>query len=195
MTALTTLAAALYAASLLLMALQHVRDPGRNVLRDPVSDYGVGPARRLFQLNGAVGALGGLVLAGIFVQRGLPTWIAACLGASVLARLGVAAFPTDLEGAPRTTAGRLHMLFAIASFALVYTVIDNATPLLASTLGGAWGATLGALHWVAAAGLAALVACLVLRPLRGWFGLAERVFLIAVPLWMLVVSLALGARA
>lgn len=186
--ALAATAALLYALGLLILAELHLRYPGHRLLRDPVSDYGVGPSKPWFQAMGGVGTVAGLLLAGAMARAGLPGWIAACMAASVLARVGVAAFPTDLEGAAPTRAGRLHMLFAVASFALYYTVADNATPLLAAMVSAPWASTLTALRWIAAAALAALVACLLLRPLRAWFGLAERVFLIAIPLWFLTAS-------
>ena len=109
-------------------------------------------------------------------------------------RIGVLLFPTDLEGAPKTASGRLHMGFAVASFALYYTVADNATPLLAPAAPPALAGVLIALRWLCAWALAALVACLLLPPLRRWFGLAERVFLIAVPAWFAAASLAIAVR-
>ena len=111
-----------------------------------------------------------------------------------MARLGANVFPTDLEGAPRTTAGRLHMLCAVAWFTLLYVAIDNATPLLTARWAGTGAEVLGALRWASAVGLAALVACLVIKPLRAWFGLAERVFLIAAPLWCLWAAAGLALR-
>lgn len=114
------------------------------------------------------------------------------LAASAVARLGVALVPTDLEGQPRTAAGRLHLVLAVLSFALLYTAIDNATPLMTARAGGVIAAALPLLRWTAAASLAALVLCLLAPPLRGLFGLAERAFLIATPLWMLLASLALA---
>ena len=188
------LAAALYAAGLLVLAALHLRHRSHDPLRDPVSDYGVGASKPLFQVNGMLGSAGALLLAWVLYRVGLPAWIALCLVASMLARTGVAWFATDLEGAPRTTAGRLHMVFAVASFALAYVVVDNATPWVAQGAPGAWPDVLTALRWVTAAGLAALVACLLLRPLRAFFGLAERVFLIALPLWFLSVGLFYATR-
>ncbi|WP_333706235.1 DUF998 domain-containing protein [Ottowia beijingensis] len=188
------LAAALYAAGLFVLATLHLRYRGHDVVRDPVSDYGVGASKGLFQVNGMLGSGGALLLAWVLYRVSLPAWIALCLAASVLARTGVSWFATDLEGAPRTTAGRLHMVFAVASFTLAYVVVDNATPWIAQSAPGAWASTLTALRWVTAAGLAALVAGLVLRPLRAFFGLAERVFLIALPLWFLTASLFYATR-
>ncbi|HOB65884.1 DUF998 domain-containing protein [Ottowia sp.] len=188
------LASAAWLIALALLIALHLRPPTRNVVRDPVSDYGVGASRPLFQMYGWAGNVGVLALSAAAYTRqapALPGWLPAGLLALLVCRLGLLVFPTDLEGAPRTSAGRLHMVLAIAQFAIAYTVIDNATPLLAAAFSAPWPALLGTLRWVAAASLAALVACLVLRPLRAFFGLAERVFLVAVALWFLSAALAL----
>lgn len=190
-------ASAAWVIALALLAALHLRPPAHNVVRDPVSDYGVGASRPLFQAYGWAGNLGVLALAAAFFTSrapALPAWLPVTLLALLACRLGVMVFPTDLEGAPRTAAGRLHMVLAIAQFAIAYTLVDNATPLLATAFGGPWTSAMGTLRWVAAASLAALVACLVLRPLRAFFGLAERVFLVAVALWFLCAALAFALR-
>ena len=130
-TALALLSALLYAAAPPLLAVVQARDPHHDTVRDPVSDYALGTARGLFQWHGHLGTLAAALMAGVMHLAGLPGWLVACMAAVVLARIGVLLFPTDLEGAPKTASGRLHMGFAVASFALYYTVADNATPLLA----------------------------------------------------------------
>ena len=107
MTAFAWLAAALFAAYLALLAALHVTDRSRNVWRDPVSDYAVGASRPLGLAMGAAGTSGVLALAAAFALAGLPTWLWLCTAGAGVARLGANVFPTDLEGAPRTTAGRL----------------------------------------------------------------------------------------
>ena len=194
MTAFAWFAAALFAAYLALLAALHVTDRSRNVWRDPVSDYAVGASRPLGLAMGAAGTGGVLALAAAFALAGLPTWLWLCTAGAGVARIGANVFPTDLEGAPRTTAGRLHMLCAVAWFTLAYVAIDNATPLLAQMFGGTWADAFTTLRWIIAVSLAALVACLVLRPLRGFFGLAERVFLVSVPLWFLLAALTFALR-
>ena len=193
-TALALLSALLYAAAPPLLAVVQARDPHHDTVRDPVSDYALGTARGLFQWHGHLGTLAAALMAGVMHLAGLPGWLVACMAAVVLARIGVLLFPTDLEGAPKTASGRLHMGFAVASFALYYTVTDNATPLLAPAAPPALAGVLIALRWLCAWALAALVACLLLPLLRRWFGLAERVFLIAVPAWFAAASLAIAVR-
>ena len=58
MTAFAWLAAALFAAYLMLLAALHVTDRSRNMWRDPVSDYAVGASRPLGLAMGAAGTGG-----------------------------------------------------------------------------------------------------------------------------------------
>ena len=193
-TALALLSALLYAAAPPLLAVVLARDPHHDTVRDPVSDYALGTARGLFQWHGHLGTLAAALMAGVMHLAGLPGWLVACMAAVVLARIGVLLFPTDLEGAPKTASGRLHMGFAVASFALYYTVADNATPLLAPAAPPALAGVLTPVRSLCAQALAALVACLLLTPLRRCFGLAWAVVLFAVPAWFAAASLAIAVR-
>ncbi len=44
--------------------------------------------------------------------------------------IGVAVFPTDIEGAPKTAQGRLHLLFAVLQFTALAILILNMTDYL-----------------------------------------------------------------
>ena len=191
-TPLAATGAVLYASNPLLLAAVQKRNPQYNAVRDPVSDYGVGSARPLFQVYGLVGTAAAALLAVLMWLAGLPGPLVVMQVGVMLMRVGVMQFPTDLEGAPRTTAGLLHMVAAVGSFALTYAVIDKATPLLAATTLPALAGALQTLRYTAALGLVALVAGLLLRPVRSVFGLAERVFLIALPVWGLLACLAVA---
>jgi hypothetical protein len=157
-----------------------------------VSDYGVGPSRRLFTLYGLTGiiaaaALGAAVLMdGRFPPRGgLYLLVVAAL------RLGVLAFPTDLEGQRLTGTGRLHYVFAIASFALAYMAIDVLNPVALPLVTDRAAPVLTGLYWIVTASLVGVVICLV-PALRRIFGLVERVFLLSVLLWSAVFALAVA---
>jgi hypothetical protein len=183
------LAALAYLVQLALFLALNLRDDYSRVSH-AVSDYGVGPSRRLFTIYGLAGivaaaALGAAVLTdGRFPNRG-----GTYLLVMAALRLGVLAFPTDLEGERLTRAGRLHYLFAIASFALAYMAIDVLTP-VALPIATGWSASvLAGLYWIVTASLAGVVICLV-PALRRIFGLVERVFLLSVLLWSAVFALA-----
>ena len=89
--------------------------------------------------------------------------------------------PTDVEGSAPTLVGRLHMLAAIAWFAIAYSCMGNIVRLLAPLAPQGLVSFLGATRWVTAAALIALVTALVIRRLRPYaFGISERIFLLAV---------------
>ena len=175
----------LYAVNLVLLLAFHVVDRQYSPVSNAVSDYGVGPTARLFQIYATVGTFAALGLAWMFWHStpALPPAITYTLLAMAAARVGVAVFPTDLPGTPKTLTGRVHLLAAILTFTFAYMTIAKATPLLQGT-----SALLGPLHIAAMVGLAAVVITLV-GPLRPLFGLAERLFLFATASWFLVVSL------
>ena len=170
----------------------HILPTGYNPIRHAVSDYAIGKYRRWFQVRLWLNALGSLALAGaLFILPGTPPLALFDLIFLILlvpARLGVALFPTDLEGKPRTRSGILHYLFAIISFALVYTVVRDMTPVLQTS--PAWSPIRGVLCFLAILVLPALIAVIVtlLPALRRIFGLFERIFLLTTTGWLLLVS-------
>lgn len=182
-------AALVYLVQLALFLALNVRGK-YSLVSHAVSDYGVGPSRLLFTIYGLVGivaasALGAAVLAdGRFPARGgIYLLVMAAL------RVGVLVFPTDLEGQRLTGAGRLHYLFAIASFAFAYMAVDVLDPVAVPVV-RQWAApVLAVLYWIVAASLAGVVICLI-PALRRVFGLVERTFLVSVLLWSAVFALA-----
>jgi hypothetical protein len=155
-----------------------------------VSDYGVGPSRRLFMIYGLTGIIAAIVLGvAVLVDGRFPTRGGVYLLIMAALRLGVLTFPTDLEGQRLTGTGRLHYVFAIASFALAYMAIDVLNP-IALPIAADWTSlVLGGLYWIVAASLAGVVICLI-PALRRVFGLVERLFLVSVMLWSAVFALA-----
>jgi hypothetical protein len=155
-----------------------------------VSDYGVGPSRRLFMIYGLTGIIAAIVLGvAVLVDGRFPTRGGVYLLIMAALRLGVLAFPTDLEGQRLTGTGRLHYVFAIASFALAYMAIDVLNPVVLPIVADWATPVLAGLYWVVTASLAGVVICLI-PALRRIFGLVERVFLVSVMLWSAVFALA-----
>lgn len=184
---LTTFA---YLATLVLFVVLHVQNSHYSMVEHAVSDYGVGKSKRLFTIYNVLGSVAALLLAALFWQSSVPTFALhtpLLLVLMVLARTGIALFPTDLEGQNLTRIGRLHYLFAILNFGLAYTVIAQATPLLAPGSGGLSG-VLHALQVLAMISLAGVVISMI-GPLRRFFGLIERAFLLSVMLWFLMAAL------
>lgn len=181
------LAALLYGLTLAIFLAFHRLRPDVNILRDPVSNYGVGSSAALFRVYAMLGAAAALVLALEFHLLGqAPGRLVAYLALSALARAGVAIFPTDPGHEFAGRNGRLHMLFAIANFALVYMAVDVASGVIAANASPLAGGTT-VLSWVAALSLAGVVLTMI-GPLRGRFGLAERIFLASTALFLLLAA-------
>ncbi|MBT0773398.1 DUF998 domain-containing protein [Kineosporia sp. J2-2] len=186
------------------MGYLHRSPTGYDPLRHAVSDYGVGPYRRWFTAAAAASSVGTYALAGgLAVTPGFPplaTEDLVYLLLIPLTRAGVALFPTDLEGDRATRSGRLHYLFAIAQFTLIYLAVADLT----GDLGvidpwSGFSGVLTGLRWVVTVSLVLLVLALLARrvprlaPLTGLFGLWERGFLFGVQFWFVAVAVGLLA--
>ncbi len=182
--------AALMLTRLGLLAALHVVPSDYSPVRHAVSDYAVGPTRRLSTAMTWVGAAAWAGLAST-VAIAAPTWehqTSTTTWLLVLAALFVVLphLPTDLEGAPRTRTGHLHHVAAVAWFAISYSLIGTFADLFAGT---ALGSVLQGLHLVAAVSLTCLVIALVVPHLRPRaFGISERVFLVTIALSYLLVT-------
>lgn len=170
----------------LFVALHKTSD--RHPVREAVSDYGVGPSRRLFSAMGTLQAAAWLALA-LGTWFTFPAWSYRGTAVLMLVALGVLGaallfVPTDLEGEQLTRRGLLHYLIAILGFGLSYSLTGDISRMMTTGAG-----LLVALHWVALISLILLCVCLVPR-LRRWFGLFERIFLVAITLFYLTYAIA-----
>ncbi|BCY06993.1 DUF998 domain-containing protein [Actinoplanes sp. L3-i22] len=190
---LAVIAAVLLLAYFAIFVALHVRRTEYDLVRDAVSDYGVGPTAGLFRLAVIANSLGVLALTGALAD-GLGQGPFAAVDYMFLllipvTRLAMALFPTDLEGSRPTMTGRIHLVLAIASFTFVYLAIADLTGPLRSFTPDSLGIFLVVLRWTAAVALLGVVVTLLARPLRGIFGLAERIYLLSTNLWFLAVAL------
>ena len=192
---LAALATVLFAARLVLFGVLHLRPGGVHPVRDTVSDYAasaVPGTRRLAAVASWCAAAAWAVLGAAVLTLQADGARSPGLGIALLALALVLtvlpAVPTDVPGQELTLRGRLHLLLAIAWFTLAYSTIGPSQDLL-HRLGVTGTAVLDVLHPVGAIALIALVASMMLTPLRAWtFGLSERVFILAVTLAPLLVA-------
>lgn len=175
-----------------IMIVLHVRDRG---VYDPVShavsDYGVGPSRPWFLGAGAMTLLRNLSLLLV-----MATWPAMepirlrsliLLALSIVGHLGVAIFPTDLEGSKRTVKGLTHLSFAVLQFTAVAIFIFDSESRLSSLIPSCMG-LVGVLMVVVRIGLYGLVAAMILPLLKRFFGLLERTYLYSANLYLLLLA-------
>lgn len=192
-TVLATIAAVLLLVRLVLFVALHVVPSDYSPVRHAVSDYAVGRTR---PLSTAMTWTTALAWAALAVAVAGTSWdekaeVLWQLVPLVVLFAALPFLPTDLEGQRTTTVGRLHLLAAIAWFALSYSLTGNFSRYLADA--GALGTALVVLHQVALVSLVALVASLVLQPLRDRvFGISERVFIVAINLFFLLAGIGLA---
>lgn len=184
-TILFAAAAPLILARFALLARLHLVSD-RHPVREAVSDYGVGPTRRLFGLMGVTAAASWFLLAAA-TWCGWPQWEDRATATATLAAMGLVTVliplvPTDLEGERLTARGAVHYGLAIAQFGLAYNLSGNVARLLGGPL-------LGTLHVISAVSLVGLCVCLV-PALRRYFGAFERVFIVAIGCSYLVYAVA-----
>lgn len=195
-TLFATVALVLGLARLVLFIALHRVESDYNIVEHAVSDYAVGRTRALSSVMTWTTAGMWLALA-LAVGEAFPDsedLATVRIFLFVLAVIFVVLpfLPTDVEGEEVTLIGRLHLLAAVAWFALAYAGMGDLVDVLESLVVDPIGAALVVLSWVALVSLVTLVAALVIRPARRYaFGISERVFLVAVNLFYVEVALAL----
>ncbi|WP_166968889.1 DUF998 domain-containing protein [Brevibacterium atlanticum] len=172
----------------------HLVPSGYTIVGHAVSDYAVGPTRRLSSTMTWLTAAFWAVLA-VAVALGLPHWrdvtgVTIALAALALIFIALPLVPTDIEGEKLTTIGRLHYLLAIAWFAISYACMGNFTRLFTYS-GPAWlASTLSVIAWIALVSLVVSVVVLILKKLRPKvFGISERIFILSVNLFYIGVAI------
>lgn len=178
-------ALACYGAALVLLIALHVVESQRSPLRTAVSDYGTGKAAWLFKVYGAAGIIGAAALCRAMLDypgAAFPRAAAYCLGALAILRLGVFAFKTDEAAFGRTREGLIHLVFAVLTFTLAYEVVSLGGSTALEITAGPVNTAFAVLGWIVPVSLALVVVTMLPR-LRGFFGLAERAFLVSTLLW------------
>lgn len=189
---ITIFAATLYIAAITLFVALHLADRQQRFLADAVSNYALGPASGLFVVYVIVGSVAALCLGTAVLASGLlPVRVGVYLLALTALRGGILVFRVDRPGEARTTSGKLHYAFAVATFALTYMVLSAAAVPADRIAGGAFNGTNVTLSWVTALALAGVVLCL-LPAFRATIGLAERLFLGSSLLGLTLLSIVLA---
>ncbi|WP_165211889.1 DUF998 domain-containing protein [Streptococcus tangpeifui] len=178
-----------------LLTVLHIKNRGvYHPISQAVSDYGIGDHKNYFQLAGLLSALRNISLA---LALGFWTYqfdfkekaiVLLCL--ALLGTLGVAVFPTDIEGQERTFEGRLHLLFAIFQFTALALVLLNFEDAFLPLKHNFYQLA-NCLKVLVELGLYGLVAALILPFLKKYFGLFERIFLFFGNLYFLLICFAI----
>jgi hypothetical protein len=193
------IALALTVSYLAVFATLHVLPSGYQPVSHAVSDYAVGKYGYLFRAGLWASSLGVLALAAALHEGvGVPPLATKDIVFLILiavARIGMTAFSTDLEGQGHSRTGLIHYVFAIAALTFTYLAISDMTSVLRSLSSAPW--THGPLHVTGALVEPELVVVVItmIPRLRQAFGLFERLFLLTTNVWFVLAALLVIARA
>jgi hypothetical protein len=188
---LAAVAAAAFLAAGVALVWVDLLHTGRRPERDAVSDYGAGPYRWFYStlvVSLGIGAV--LLLLALALGTGVAAGGLIWLGVYAVSRIAIAWFPHDLEGAPVTPVGRVHLALAAAAFAAIGFAAWDLAPAVDGEPGwhGASG-LIDVLRWaVVITAVATLVARVVLPVRRVAFGLIERLLYAAMIAFLMVVA-------
>lgn len=192
MNAFALVAAALSVLRLILFVALHVMRSDYNIVEHAVSDYAVGRTSKVsaYMTWYTAGVWLTLLLALLVGPAPQPsTSTIAQLVALVVIFVVLPFLPTDLEGQRRTATGTLHYVAATAWFALSYSLTGNFSRMLADA--GTATIALTALRWIALVSLVALCIGLIPALRKRLFGIAERIFLLAITVFYLLAAVLL----
>lgn len=176
------------------LAYLHLKPTGLSAVRNPVSQYGIGPFAHGYRVATIAFGVAAVALA-VGVERAVSApgraTVVVLLAVFAVARLAISWFPMDLPGGEQTATGRRHLLLAAAAF----TSIGAAAFELAGALAGAsrWhdlAPVSRALAWMMLACLIGLVLARRQPVLRALFGAIERGFYAAAITWCTVFAVA-----
>jgi hypothetical protein len=188
---LAALAAGAFAAAAITLIWVNVLRTGHDPVRNAVSDYGASGYRAFYRATVVLLGIGALLLLvglahGSDVARGGLIW----LGVYGVSRIAIAFFPTDLEGAPVTPVGRVHIALAAAAFTAIAFAAADLTPSLRDQPG--WdgiSAVLGVMRWAVVITAVGTLFTRVVAQVRRVFGLVERLLYAASIAFLLTVSI------
>jgi hypothetical protein len=179
-----------YCLYLILFVLIHLKNKEYSFTKHALSDYDIGSTHGLFQIYNFFGSFGALLLAGAFFFSTEPfhKTIPLFLISMIICRAGVSIFKTNIEGEKITFTAILHYLFAIGSFALAYIIIDKVNTLvLKQELSHGIDLIIKSYNYALTAILIG-VCITMFKPLRRFFAVIERLYILLVGLWFLVIS-------
>ena len=175
------------AVTVLALSALHVLPTGLNPLHDAVSHYGITPYRLYYRvLTLGMAVSGGAAAIGLAHVHAGRAWVIVPLWVFAGARALISWFPMDSPGTPPTRTGFIHFGLAVVTFGTVAVAAYRLSENLRSAY--CWPSAsrvLEPLGWIV---VGALVVMLVSKRLGNLFGLGERVYYLAVLVWLAAVG-------
>ncbi len=174
-----------------MLVLLHLLPTSYNPLRDPVSNYGVGPYRAGYRLMASLQGLAGLLMAYVLANEFTPTPLLPVIMLLVfgVARLAIAWFPTDLAGQKQTNVGKIHTVLAIIFFTSITTALISFNVGVTHEAGWTeYSNVFAILNWIAIVATLLIILSARIKKVRTYFGLWERLLYAAFIAWFLIVT-------
>ena len=168
------------AAAAALLVRLHLLPTGLSPVRDAVSDYGTTRFHAHYRVMVVLLGAGAALLA-VALGRGTDATALFWLWLFATSRVAIAGFMTDRDPPPFTTEGRVHVLLAALAFTSIAVAASNVD----------WTGAPGALDPIGKAVVVTAIATLgarIIRPLRPFFGLVERLLYCAFLAWLVVAA-------
>jgi hypothetical protein len=174
------------------MIALHIVPSGADPVSEGVSAYALGPTARGYQLQAVASGIGALLLTGALVQRDTSPIAVGCLVAYGLARIAIAAFPTDPPGVRMTATGRNHALLAAVAFIGIAIAAPTTTLPLADTRSTVAVNVLLPLAWLVTITSLGSFAVAALPGTVRFYGIAQRAFHAMALGWFIVAAATVG---
>lgn len=189
--------AALLALSVYVAAVvaSHLLPTGIDPVRDALSHYAAGRRPAVAAVAGVANVIAlVMLLVALAINpvaaRQAPGGLGA-LGVMALTRVGTRLLPLDAPGRRVTSRWRAHALLAAVNVAASAVALRALTPaLVALPAWRAYAPLLALTDRLVGPLLLVLAVCVLVRPLRRVFGLAERLFALDLTLWLAAVAVA-----
>lgn len=178
----------------------HFLPTGYHALSNTISDYSVGRFSKLARWSTTVNSVGILLLLGVLIAVvGVPPLTSnglIWLGILALTRLAMVVFLTDLSDQKRTLRGIVHVILAVTSFVAGVSAVGILTKnIRLFVVGNSVYPFLRILAEISTPLLIVLLVVTLFPSFRRVFGLIERLFLLTINVWLLMVSGLVSAYA
>jgi hypothetical protein len=173
--------------NLILFITLHFYNKEYSITRNAVSDYAVGKSATLFLIYIIISMLAYALLALSIYSSNFKLYSINSLVLLILIiifRIGLSIFKTDIEGQKLTRNGILHYIFAILSFAALYTFVDSSITDLKNKNVFTYYQIYFSYFKLIYTIILVLVCITLIPKLRKIFGLFERLFLILGSCWI-----------
>lgn len=176
----------MFLSNISLFIILHIKNKEYSIAKNAVSDYAIGSSGKLFNIYLWVGTLGYLLF--LFMILNYPGLVLKnililLLVLIIIFRILLVFFRTDIEGQKLTANGIIHYLLAIGNFSLNYIFIVKFDMRITTVNIYQNYQSLIQMYELALTVILVGVVVTMFRPLRIFFGVVERLYILSIIIW------------